>query len=295
MNRVKDYLVKAISHHKQVRAYAAVTTETIEEARRRHDMLPVASVVLGRSITAGVILGAMLKGEEKLTIKINGGGPIGTILVDANAKGEVRGLVSNPRVQVGLNQQGVLDIKSAVGINGNISVTKDIGLDHPFIGQVPIASGEIGEDFASYLLHSEQVPSSVGVGVRVNPDYSIQAAGGFIIQLLPNTEENTIRLIEERLQKMPSISSMIGQGVTPEQILQQLLGEENVSILERIPVQFHCECSRERISNAIVSLGSGEIQDMIDTDGQAEAQCHFCNEKYHFSREDLEEIKKTAI
>ncbi|WP_404332234.1 Hsp33 family molecular chaperone HslO [Mesobacillus maritimus] len=287
---MKDYLVKAIAHNKQVRAYAAITTETIEEARRRHDMLAVASVVLGRSMTAGVILGAMLKGEEKLTIKMNGGGPIGTILVDANAKGEVRGYVSNPHAHAGVNHQGLLDIKSAVGINGILSVTKDIGLNHPFIGQVPIASGEIGEDFASYLLHSEQVPSSVGVGVLVNPDSTIQAAGGFLIQLMPNTEEETIRFIEERLLAMPSISSMIGEGVTPEQILQQILGEEHVSILETMPVEFRCECSRDRISNALLSLGSEEIQDMIDKDGQAEAQCHFCNENYYFSKEDLEAL-----
>ncbi len=217
---MRDYLVKAFAHNKQVRAYAAITTETIEEARRRHEMLAVASMVLGRSVTAGVILGAMLKGEEKLTIKMNGGGPIGTILVDANAKGEVRGYVSNPHAHAGYNQQGLLDIKSAVGQNGILSVTKDIGLNHPFIGQVPITSGEIGEDFASYLLHSEQVPSSVGVGVLVNQDSTIQAAGGFIIQLMPNTEEETIRFIEERIQTMPSISSMIREGVTPEQILQ---------------------------------------------------------------------------
>ncbi|MEC2074498.1 Hsp33 family molecular chaperone HslO [Metabacillus fastidiosus] len=292
---MKDYLVKAIAHNKQVRAYAAITTETIEEVRCRHNMLTVASVVLGRSMTAGVILGAMLKGEEKLTIKMNGGGSIGTILVDANAKGEVRGYVSNPHAYAGLNQQGLLDIKSAVGTNGILSVTKDIGLNHPFIGQIPIVSGEIGEDFASYLLHSEQVASSVGVGVLVNPDFTIQASGGFIIQLIPNTEEKTIRLIEERLQTMPSISSMIGQSITPEQILKQLLGEENISIFETIPVQFRCECSRDRISNAILSLESEEIQDMIDTDGKAEAHCHFCNESYYYSKEDLETLLKVSI
>ncbi len=258
-------------------------------------MQAVASLVLGRSMTAGVILGAMLKGREKLTIKMNGGGPIGTILVDANAKGEVRGYVSNPHAYLVQDQQGLLDIKSAVGTNGILSVTKDIGLNHPFIGQVPIASGEIGEDFASYLLHSEQVPSSVGVGVLVNPDYTIQAAGGFIIQLMLNTEEKTIRLIEERIQTMASISSGLKQGITPEQILKQLLGEENVSILETMPVQFRCECSRDRISNAILSLGNAEIQDMIDTDGQAEAKCHFCNESYYYSKEDLETLLKVGI
>lgn len=190
---------------------------------------------------------------------------------------------------------GLLDIKSAVGTNGILSVTKDIGLNHPFIGQVPIASGEIGEDFASYLLHSEQIPSSVGVGVLVNSDSTIQAAGGFIIQLMPNTEEETIRFIEERLKTMLSISSRLKQGITPEQILKQLLGEENVSILETMPVEFQCEYSRDRISNAILNLGSEEIQDIIDTDGQAEAQCHFCNESYYYSKEDLETLLKVGI
>lgn len=291
---MKDYLVKAITRNKQVRAYAAITTETIEEGRRRHDTLTPASVILGRSMTAGVILGAMLKGEEKLSIKMNGGGPVGTIIVDANAKGDVRGYVSSPHVHTGMNQQGLLDIQSAVGTNGILSVAKDIGMNQPFTSQVPIASGEIGEDFASYLLHSEQIASSVGVGVLVNPDFTIQAAGGFIIQLMPNTDEATIQSIEERLQTMPSISSLIEQGVTPEQILEKVLGEGNVSILETTPVQFHCECSRERISSAIMSLGSTEIQDMIDTDGQAEAQCHFCNESHHYTKADLEMLLKEA-
>ncbi|MFP7159391.1 Hsp33 family molecular chaperone HslO [Priestia aryabhattai] len=292
---MKDYLVKAIAYNNQVRAYAVTTTETIEEARRRHNMLPVASVVLGRSMTAGAILGAMLKGEEKLTIIINGGGPIGTILVDTNAKGEVRGYVSNPQVNTGLNQQNLLDIKSVVGTNGILSITKDIGLNQPFIGSVPLVSGEINEDFSSYLLHSEQIQSFVDVGVLVNSDFTIQAAGGFIIQFLPNTEENTIRLIKDSLQNSPYISSMIQKGVTPEQILRQVLGEENISILETLPVHFQCQCSRERISNAIVSLGRNEIQDMIDTDGQAEVQCHFCNESYHFTKEDLETLLKERI
>ncbi|MCM0624491.1 Hsp33 family molecular chaperone HslO [Lysinibacillus sp. OL1_EC] len=287
---MKDYLVKATAYNNQVRAYVAITTDTIKEARRRHDMQAIASIVLGRSMSAGVILGAMLKGEEKLTIKINGGGTIGTILVDANAKGEVRGNVANPNVHSEKNEQ--LDIKSAVGTNGILSVTKDIGLNHPFIGQVPMTSGEIGEDFASYLLHSEQVPSSVGVGVLLNQDLTIEAAGGFIIQLMPNTEEETIQKIEERLKKISSISSMIGQGVTPENILQQLLGEENITVLDSIPVQFRCDCSRDRISNGILSLGSVEIQDMINTDGQAEAQCHFCNESYYYTKEDLESLLK---
>ncbi|OKL36094.1 Hsp33 family molecular chaperone HslO [Domibacillus mangrovi] len=292
---MKDYLVKALAYHNQVRAYAVNTTVTIGEAQRRHNTWPTASAALGRSMTASVMLGAMLKGEEKLTVKINGGGPIGTILVDTNAKGEVRGYVSNPQTHFDLNKQGKLDVKRAVGTNGLLTISKDIGLQQPFMGQIPLISGEIGEDFTSYLFHSEQTPSAVGVGVLVNPDNTIQTAGGFIIQLMPGAEDEIISTIEERLKGMAPISSMIAEGMTPEQILEQVLGEGNVNILERMPVQFQCQCSKERITNAIVSLGSAEIQDMIQTDGQAEANCHFCNETYHFTKENLEILMETAV
>lgn len=285
---MKDYLVKATAYDNQVRAYAAITTETVGEAEHRHQTWPTASVALGRSMTAGVILGAMLKGEEKISIKIDGGGPIGTILVDANTKGEVRGYVTNPQTHFELNDQGKLDVKRAVGTDGLLTVSKDIGLQQPFVGYVPLVSGELGDDFTSYIVHSEQVPSSVGVGVLVNPDQTIQAAGGFIIQLMPGTDDATIHMIEERLKEIMPISSMVEQEMTPEQILEQVLGTGNVKFLEKVPVQFQCQCSEERISNAIISLGAAEIQDMIQTDGQAEANCHFCNENYHFSKHDLE-------
>lgn len=292
---MRDYLVKALAYDGQVRAYAVRTTETVGEAQRRHYTWPTASAALGRSMTASVMLGAMLKGEEKLTIKINGGGPIGTILVDANAKGEVRGYVSNPLTHFDLNEQGKLDVRRAVGTDGMLSVSKDIGLLQPFVGQVPIVSGELGEDFTHYIVTSEQVPSSVGVGVIVNPDNSIQASGGFIIQLLPGTEEEVITRIEERLKVIPTISNMVRQGMTPENILNEVLGTGNVKILEEMPVQFQCQCSRERITNAIASLGTEEIQDMIETDGQAEAECHFCNEKYHYTKENLETLLEEAM
>ncbi|KMY28529.1 heat shock protein Hsp33 [Lysinibacillus xylanilyticus] len=292
---MKDYLVKALAYSGQVRAYAVNTTEVIGEAQRRHNTWPTASAALGRSMTASVMLGAMLKGEEKITVKINGGGPIGTILVDTNAKGEVRGYVSNPQTHFDLNEQGKLDVKRAVGTNGMLTVSKDIGLQQPFTGQIPIVSGEIGEDFTSYLFNSEQTSSAVGVGVLVNPDNTIQTAGGFIIQLMPGAEDEIISAIEERLKVIAPISSMIAEGMTPEQILEQVLGEGNVKVLEKIPVQFQCQCSEERVANAIISLGSEEIQDMIHTDGQAEANCHFCNETYHFTKEDLEELREAAV
>ena len=285
-----DYLIKALAFDGQVRAYAAKTTDTVGEAQRRHYTWPTASAALGRSMTASVMMGAMMKGDEKLTIRINGGGPIGNILVDANAKGEVRGYVSNPQTHFDLNEIGKLDVRRAVGTDGTFSVSKDIGLLQPFTGQVPIVSGEIGEDFTHYIVTSEQVPSSVGVGVIVNPDNTILASGGFIIQLMPGTPEAIIVTIEDRLAAIPTISKMINEGMTPEDILHEILGKENVKILDEMPVTFNCQCSRERISNVITSLGTEEITDMIETDGQAEAECHFCNEKYHFSKENLEEI-----
>ena len=288
---MKDYLVKALGYEGQVRAYAVSTTETVGEAQRRHYTWPTASAALGRAMTAGVMMGAMLKGEEKLTIKIEGGGPIGSILIDSNAKGEVRGYVTNPQTHFDLNEQGKLDVRRAVGTDGLLTVVKDIGLRDNFSGQVPLVSGELGEDFTYYFATSEQVPSSVGVGVLVNPDNSILAAGGFIIQLMPGATNETISKIEKRLSTIVPVSKMIQNGLTPEEILTELLEEGNVDILEKIDVEFSCQCSRERISNALISLGQEEIRDIIETEGKAEAQCHFCNETYQFSREDLEELE----
>lgn len=289
---MKDYLVKALGFNGEVRAYAVSTTHTVGEAQRRHYTWPTASAALGRAMTAGVMMGGMLKGDQKLTIKINGGGPIGSILVDSNAKGEVRGYVTNPQTHFDLNEHGKLDVRRAVGTDGLLSVVKDIGLRDYFSGQVPIVSGELGEDFTYYFANSEQVPSSVGVGVLVNPDNSILAAGGFIIQLMPGTSDETITKIEERLSNLTPVSKMIQNGMTPEEILIELLGEGNVNILEKMDVAFSCECSKDRIENALISLGSEEIRDIIETDGHAEAQCHFCNETYHFSKEELEELEE---
>ncbi|MBT2583531.1 Hsp33 family molecular chaperone HslO [Planococcus sp. ISL-109] len=287
---MSDYLVKALAYDGQIRAFAARTTKTVGEAQRRHYTWPTASAALGRSMTASVMLGAMLKGEEKLTIKINGGGPIGTILVDANAKGEVRGYVSNPQTHFDLNESGKLDVRRAVGTEGTLTVSKDIGLQHPYVGQVPIVSGELGDDFTHYIVTSEQTPSSVGVGVIVNPDNTILASGGFLIQLMPGTDEEVISQLEQRLKMIPTISNMVRDGLTPENILEEVLGKENVKALDTMPVHFQCQCSRERIHNAIQGLGSVEIEDMIVTDGQAEAQCHFCNETYIFTKDQLQEM-----
>ncbi|MFP3421329.1 Hsp33 family molecular chaperone HslO [Bacillus sp. SIMBA_154] len=286
-----DYLVKALAYDGKVRAYAANTTDTINEAQRRHHAWPTASAAIGRTMTATVMMGAMLKGENKLTVKIEGGGPIGAIIADGNAKGQVRGYVSNPQVHFDLNEHGKLDVRRAVGTTGTLSVVKDIGLKDHFTGQTEIVSGEIGDDFTYYLVSSEQVPSSVGVGVLVNPDNSILSAGGFIIQLLPGTEDAVIERLEKRLSTIEPISKLIEKGMTPEEILEEVLGEKP-QILETVPVEFSCNCSKERFANGIISLGKAEIEDMIEQDGQAEAQCHFCNETYVFTKEELEELRE---
>ncbi|MBN7744895.1 Hsp33 family molecular chaperone HslO [Bacillus velezensis] len=285
-----DYLIKAIAYDGKVRAYAARTTDMVNEAQRRHDTWPTASAAIGRTMTASLMLGAMLKGEDKLTVKIEGGGPIGAIVADANAKGEVRAYVSNPHVHFDLNEQGKLDVRRAVGTDGTLSVVKDLGLRDYFTGQVEIVSGELGDDFTYYLVSSEQIPSSVGVGVLVNPDNTILAAGGFIIQLLPGTDEETISTIEKQLSQIEPISKLIQKGLTPEEILEEVLGQKP-DVLETMPVKFHCSCSKDRFETAILGLGKKEIQDMIEEDGKAEAVCHFCNEKYLFTKEELEELR----
>ncbi|MGJ7913678.1 Hsp33 family molecular chaperone HslO [Neobacillus sp. LXY-1] len=291
---MNDYLVKALGFDGNIRAYAVRTTETVSEAQRRHGTWRTASAALGRTMTAGVMMGAMLKGDNKLTIKIDGGGPLGPILVDSNAKGEVRGYVTNPEIDFEANEHGKLDVRRAVGTEGVLSVVKDTGMRDFFSGQVPLVSGELGEDFTYYFATSEQVPSSVGVGVLVNPDDSILAAGGFILQVMPGTSDAIISKLEERLKVIPPVSKLIEKGLTPEQLLEELFGSGNVKIMETMPVKFACNCSKQRFADAIIGLGAKEIHDMIVEDGQAEAHCHFCNEKYLFSREELEELMKEA-
>ncbi|KGR77553.1 Hsp33 family molecular chaperone HslO [Ureibacillus sinduriensis] len=285
---MNDYLIRALGFNGNVRAFAARTTETVGEAQKRHNTWPTATAALGRSMTATVMMGAMLKGEEKLTVKIEGNGPIGPMIIDANAKGEVRGFVTNPQVHFDLNSVGKLDVRRAVGTEGSLTVVKDLGLRDMFSGQTPIVSGEIAEDFTYYFAVSEQVPSSVGLGVLVNPDNSVLAAGGFIIQLMPGCDEETISKIEQQLQNIEPVSKMIERGLSPEQILEVVLGNNNVQVLSKSPVQFKCQCSKERFGVAVISLGVQEIQEMIDEDGGAEAECHFCLEKYHFDQQELE-------
>ena len=287
---MKDYLVKATTYNGMVRAYAISSTHTVGEASRRHDTWATASAALGRTITITAMMGAMLKGDDSITVKVEGNGPIGAIIADGNAEGQVRAYVTNPHVDFDLNEKGKLDVARAVGKEGNISVTKDLGLKDYFTGEVPIISGEISEDFTYYFANSEQIPSAVGAGVLVNPDLSILAAGGFIVQVMPGADEEIIDRLEEEIQSFPAISTLIREGNTPEQILARLFGDEEVKIHEQLPIEFRCKCSKERVEQAIIGLGNAEIRSMIDEDKGAEATCHFCNETYQFDETELEAL-----
>src|SRR5690625_1434175 len=287
---MKDYLVKSTAYNGMIRAYAAISTNTVEEARRRQDTWATTTAALGRTLTITALMSAMLKGEDSLTVKIEGGGPIGGIVADGNAHGEVRGYVTNPHVDFDLNDQGKLNVSKAVGVEGSLSVVKDLGLKDYFTGQVPIVSGEISEDFTYYFAHSEQIPSAVGAGVLINPDHSVLAAGGFIVQVLPGADEEIITRLEEQIQAFPAISNLIAEGNNPEQILGRLFGDEEVKIHEQLPLEFKCKCSKDRIEQAIKGLGNDEINKMIEEDQGAEASCHFCNETYHFTEQDLQSL-----
>ncbi len=287
---MSDYLVKAIALDGQVRAQAIRSTEMVSEAQKRQTTWPIVSAALGRTMTAATMMGTQLKGDNRLTVTVEGGGPVGAIIVDANAKGETRGYVTNPHVHFELNDKGKLDVARVVGTTGFLSVVKDLGLKETFTGRVPLATGEIGDDFTYYFASSEQIPTAVGVGVLVNPDNSIKASGGFLIQVLPGAEDSTIDHLENRLKEIPPISKLIDQGLTPEEILERIFGKEDFKILETLPVAYKCQCSREKLENALVGLGKEELQAMIDEDQGAEATCHFCNEAYHFSETDLKEL-----
>jgi molecular chaperone Hsp33 len=285
-----DYLIKAIAFNKKIRAFVVITTDTVEEARRRHDTFATASAALGRTITSGVLFAGMLKGQERYTIRVEGNGPLGHLLVDAYADGRVRGYVQHPHVDFPLNEKGKLDVKRAVGTEGLIVVVRDLGLKQAFSGQIPIVSGEIGEDMANYLLNSEQIPSSVGVGVLVAPNLSIQAAGGFMIQALPGCPDDVLIHLEKHLPNLKNISTLVDEGFTPEDIVESLLMTDDVEILQKIPVHFECTCSKERTNQLLIKLGKEELKSMLEDDGQAEVQCDFCKAKYHYLADELRQM-----
>ena len=290
---MSDYLVKSLAFDGQSRAYAVDATETVSTAQKLHDTWSAASAALGRSLVGTLLLAsASLQGDETMTVKINGNGPVGGIVVDGNANGTVKGYVQNPHVHLPLNDKHKIDVKGAGGTEGFLAVTKDLGLKEPFTGQVPLVSGELGEDFTYYLAKSEQIPSSVGLSVFVNSDNSIETAGGFMIQVMPGAKEETISQIEKRLAEIPMVSEMMRDGKKPEDILNEILGAENVKVLDKMPVSYHCDCSRERFLGVLTSLPTDQLQEMADEDHGAEAVCHFCGKKYQFTEDELRKIIK---
>jgi len=280
---MQDYLVRAVAADGSFRIFAARTTATVEEARVRHNCWPVAAAALGRTITAALLLGANMKGDDVLTVRVLGDGPLGAIIVSANAEGQVRGYVQEPQVHLPSTPQGKLAVGAAVG-QGHLHVTRDLGLKEPFTGSVELVSGEIGEDIAHYLATSEQTPSAVSLGVLVETDNSVAAAGGLLLQLLPGAPENVLERLEQNLALLPPVSSLIQKGETPEDMINRVTRGIEIKILESNPVCFCCQCSRERLEDLLVGLGKEEVSAMLEEQGGAEINCHFCAEQYRFDR-----------
>jgi len=285
---MKDYLVRATANNTTIRAFATVTTETVQKAHLIHETSHAASAALGRTLTAAVMMGGMMKDEgNSVTIQIKGDGPLGGIVVVSDSKLNARGYVYNPAVDIPLNDSGKLDVAYAVGKNGYMNVIKDLGLKEPYIGYVNLVSGEIGEDIAYYFAFSEQVPSVVSLGVLVDADGSIINAGGYIIQLLPGADESVIDFLENRIRSVKPVTALLSEGKSPEDILDIILGEKGLEILETAPCRYTCNCSRDRMERNLLSLGGKEIMEMIREQHGAELSCHFCNSKYYFTEEQL--------
>lgn len=290
---MKDYIVRATAANGQVRAFAAITREIVEEARQHHGTSPVATAALGRLLTAGTMMGSMMKNEtDMLTVQVRGDGPIGGITVTADSKGDVKGYVENPDVMLP-PKNGKLDVGGAVGI-GLLQVIKDMGLKEPYSGQTILVSSEIAEDLTYYFANSEQVPSSVGLGVLMKKDNTVKTAGGFIIQMMPFAEDATISQIEENLKHVTSVTELLDKGYTPEQLLEELLGNVGLEITDTMPTRFYCNCSKERVEQAVASVGKKDIQEMINDGKPIEVKCHFCNTAYHYSVEELKNILKRS-
>ena len=272
---MSDYMIRATAAEGQIRAFAVTTKELVEYARASHNTSPVATAALGRLLTAGTMMGPMMKGEKDLlTLKIQGDGPINGITVTADAKGNVKGYVGNPEVLLPPNEQGKLDVSGAVGV-GVLSVIKDIGLKDPYVGQTILVSGEIAEDLTYYYATSEQTPSCVALGVLMNKNNTVRQAGGFILQLMPGASEEVISALEKKIASLSPVTSMLDQGMRPEDILEDILGDMNVEMMDQIPVQFFCNCSKERVSRALASIDQKDIQEMIDDEKPIEVNCQF--------------------
>ncbi|MBR1931160.1 MAG: Hsp33 family molecular chaperone HslO [Lachnospiraceae bacterium] len=287
-------MVRATVANAQIRAFACTTRELVEEARQAHNTSPVITAALGRLLSAGAMMGSMLKDEKDLlTLQIKGDGPVGGLTVTADSKGNVKGYANVPDVILPANSVGKLDVGGAVG-HGILSVIKDMGLKEPYVGQTALQTGEIGDDLTYYFATSEQVPSSVGLGVLMERDNTVRQAGGFIVQLMPFAEDEVIDRLEENLSKLRSVTALLDEGKTPEQMLELLLDGLDMEILDTFPTAFSCNCDKARVEKVLISIGRQELQSMIEDGEEIEVNCHFCNKHYRFSVEDLQELYRRA-
>ena len=291
---MNDYMIRATAAEGQIRAFAATTRDMVENAKNAHNTSPVATAALGRLMTAAAMMGADLKGEKDLlTLRIEGSGPLGGLLVTANGHGDVKGYAFNPDVMLPPNAQGKLDVGGSLDL-GVLSVIKDIGLKEPYVGQTILVTGEIAEDLTYYYATSEQTPSSVALGVLMNKENTVRQAGGFIIQLLPGAEEATIAALEKTIGELEPVTTMLNKGMTPEDILELILGQFGLEILDKMPIQFTCNCTKSRVEKALISIGGKELQEMIDEGKSIEVNCQFCNKHYKFSVDELGDMLKKA-
>ena len=289
-----DYMIRATAANGQIRAFAATSRDLVEKARQAHNTSPVATAALGRLMTAGVMMGSMMKADsDLLTIRVEGDGPIGGLTVTADKNGNVKGYAFHPEVMLPPNAKGKLDVGGALGV-GVLSVIQDIGLKEPYVGQTILVTGEIAEDLTYYYATSEQTPSSVALGVLMNKENTVRQAGGFIIQLMPGASEEIISSLEKKLGEISSVTTMLNQGMTPEDILTLILGDMGLEITDRMDTRFYCNCSKERVEKALISIGKKELQNMIDDGEPIEVNCHFCNTHYHYSVDDLKRMLNEA-
>lgn len=289
---MSDYIVRATAANNQIRAFAITSKDLVEEARRRHNTSPVITAGLGRLLSGAAMMGAMMKGDDDLlTLQIKCGGPVQGLTATADAKGNVKGYAEVPDVMLPPNPQGKLDVGGAVGL-GILNVIKDMGLKEPYAGQVALQTGEIAEDLTYYFATSEQIPSAVGLGVLMNKNNTVRQAGGFIIQLMPFTSDEIIEKLEKRIAEIDSVTMMLERGLTPEGILEEILGDFGLEITDKIPAAFVCDCSKERVSRALSTLSKKDLDDIINDGESIEVKCQFCNKAYEFSVEELKELRK---
>lgn len=287
-----DYIVRAVAADKQIRAFAITSREMVETARQHHNTSPVATAALGRLLTGGAMMGVMMKGEkDMLTLMMKGDGPINGVTVTADSKGHVKGYVGNPNVLIPANYAGKLDVGAAIGY-GTLTVIKDMGLKEPYVSQVPLGTSEVAEDLTYYFASSEQVPSAVGLGVLMSKDNTVKQAGGFIVQLMPFADEEVINKLEERVNNISSVTEMLEKGMTPEDILKEVMGDMDVEFTDKIETGFVCNCGKEKIAKSLAGISKKDMDEIINDGKEIEVKCDFCNTTYKFSVEELQTLRK---